>query len=195
MSYYETIMVSLLLCYLNFIFWKGFIMFRLCLVFLVLLATRSVLAIDGPIPEPSFDVGSIHIGPENSGVSPDTVLGDYEQDGVTNGRNNYFNGEYFLWWQPAADLDIWLLTDTPGVDGNAAVWVQINVDENQAVDASPYYPSTNATGPPLWATINPIPEPSTLTLTVLGLLSLAFYGRRRRKTGLLEQIPQTVRIN
>jgi len=170
-------------------------MFRLCLVFLVLLVTRSVLAVDGPIPEPSSDVGTIHIGPENSGVSPDDVLGDYEQDGVTNGRNHYFNGEYFLWWQPAADLNIWLLTDTPGVDGNAAVWVQINVDENQAVDASPYYPSTNASGPNLRAAIKPIPEPSTFTLAALGFLSLAFYGRWRRKTSLLEQISQTVRIN
>jgi len=28
--------------------------------------------------------------------------------------------------------------------------------------------------------LNPIPEPSTLTLLVLGLLGIAFYGRRRR---------------
>ncbi|KKN88374.1 hypothetical protein LCGC14_0249370 [marine sediment metagenome] len=109
----------------------------------------------------SSDVGTVHIGPANSGVSPADVLGDYTAVGTTNGRTHYSNGTYFLWWQSAASLNIWLLTDTAGNDGTAAVWVQTTGGENQAVDASDYSPSTGATGPDLWAAINPTDESSS----------------------------------
>ena len=90
------------------------------------------------------------------------MLGDYTQSGVTNSRNHYDNGTFFLWWSNSGS--VWNISDAAGADpGGSGQWIQATSGPLQAVDASLYNPvgATGATGPQLWAAINPTDESSS----------------------------------
>ena len=109
----------------------------------------------------SSDVGTVHIGPANSGIFPATVLGDYTSIGDFNGRTQYSNGVYDLSWISANTS--WELAAT-GTAGSpvGAFWEQPGSLDGQAVDAELYNPGGGSGAEGVcWAAINPSDESSS----------------------------------